>query len=186
MVVHREVLLKNLEGKMIRMNKYINLILIIFVVFGLASVIAEPKTGGTSKTTITSREMSYDYKRSIAIFQDDVVVIDPQVRLETDTLTVLFDSTNEIKSVTAVGNVRIKSEDKSATCNKAIYLAQSGEILLTGNARLMRNNDVLEGRQITFWLNEERVLCKPGKLIIYSGQERSGADVFNVGADNKK
>ena len=169
------------------MNKYINLILIIaFVTVGLVSTTAEPTADKSSKTTITADEMSYDYKRSIAIFQDNVIVVDPQIRLEADALTVLFGSTNEIKSVTAVGNVRIKSADKSASCNKAIYLAQSGEILLSGNAKLMRNNDTLEGKQITFWLNEERVLCKPGKLIIHSGQERSETDVFNLGADKKK
>ena len=169
------------------MNKYINLLLvIIFITAGRASVTAESATNKPSETTITSDEMSYDYKRSIAIFQDNVVIVDPQVRLEADALTVLFGSTNEIKSVTAVGNVRIKSADKSASCNKAIYLAQSGEILLSGNAKLMRNNDTLEGKQITFWLNEERVLCKPGKLIIHSDQERSGTDVFNLGGDKKK
>ncbi len=169
------------------MNKYVNLMLVmVFIVSGISSVTAESTAGKASKTTITANTMSYDYKRSIAIFQDNVVVIDPQVKLEADALTVLFDSTNEIKSVTAVGNVRIKSDDKAATCNKAIYLAQSGEILLTGDAVLMRNNDTLEGRQITFWLNEERVLCKPGKLIIYSDQERSGTDVFNLGGDKKK
>jgi lipopolysaccharide export system protein LptA len=153
---------------------------------GLTPAIAEQATEKASKTTITADTMSYDYKRSIAIFQDNVIVIDPQVKLEADALTVLFGSTNEIKSVTAVGNVRIKSDDKAATCNKAIYLAQSGEILLTGNARLMRDNDTLEGKQITFWLNEEKVLCKPGRLIIYSDQERSGTDVFNLGDDKKK
>lgn len=168
------------------MNKYIKLILVIVFIAAGFSAIAEPATGKVSKTTITADTMSYDYKRSIAIFQDNVIVIDPQLRLEADALTVLFGSTNEIKSVTAVGNVRIKSDDKAATCNKAIYLAQPGEILLTGDARLMRNNDTLEGKQITFWLNEERVLCKPGRLIIYSDQERSETDVFNLGGDKKK
>ena len=162
------------------------MLVIIFSMAGLVSVTAETVAGKSSKTIITSNEMSYDYKRSIAIFQDNVVVIDPQVRLEADALTVLFGSTNEIKSVTAVGNVRIKSDDKAATCNKAIYLAQSGKIFLTGNARLIRNNDTLEGKQITFWLNEERVLCKPGRLTIYSDQERSGTDVFNSGGNKKK
>ncbi len=169
------------------MNKYINLTLVIsFIIAGAVPVIAESSKDKESKTTITADTMSYDYKRSIAIFQDNVVVIDPQVRLESDALTVLFGRTNEIKSITAVGNVRIKSDDKAALCNKAIYIAKSGEILLTGDAVLMRNNDRLEGKQITFWLNEERVLCTPGRLIIYSDQERSGTDVFNLGDDKKK
>lgn len=170
------------------MKKHLNLILMMgFVLSGVAVAAAGPATARDTKTTITSDQMSYDYKRSIAIFQDNVVVEDPQVRLEADALTVLFGSTNEIKSVTAIGNVRIKSGDKAATCNKAIYIIRTGEILLTGKAKLMRNNDALEGKQITFWVNEERVVCSPGKLTIHpaSGNNSGSTDIFGLGSDNK-
>ena len=132
------------------------------------------------QTVITSGELTYDYKRSIAIFQEDVVVQDPQVRMESDMLTVLFGATNDIKSVTAVGNVRLRSGDKRASCNKAIYIARTGEILLSGKAVLMRQTDRLEGKQITFWLNEERVVCKPGRLVIHSAKERSDGDLLKT------
>lgn len=170
------------------MKKYLNLTLVLFFILsGVVLVTAEPSVGNVTKTIITSDQMSYDYKRSIAIFQDNVVVVDPQVRLEADALTVLFGSTNEVKSVTAIGSVRIKSGDKSATCNKAIYIIRTGEILLTGNAKLMRNSDALEGKQITFWVNEERVVCKPGKLTIHPsrGGDSGGTDIFDLGSGNK-
>jgi len=121
----------------------------------------------TKETVITSGQLTYDYKRSIAVFEEDVVVEDPQVRIESDTLTVMFDQTNDIKSVTSLGNLRISSENRRAQCRKAIYLARRGEILLNGDAKLYRDRDMLAGNQITFWLNEERVLCKPGRLVIH-------------------
>ena len=168
------------------MSKILRVTLIGYIIFCAGQFVpAGEETNKTTKTVITADEMSYDYKRSIAIFQDNVVVDDPQVNLESDTLTVLFNSTNEIKSITAVGNVVITSEDKKATCNKAIYIAQTGEVLLSGNAVLHRASDTLEGRQITFWVNEERVLCKPGKLIIYSDKDRSSEDILKPGGGKK-
>lgn len=134
----------------------------------------ESPANGNGMTEITSAELTYDYKRSIAVFETDVVVVDPQVRIASDTLTVLFDGTNQIKSVTALGNVRIRSDGKRATCRKAIYIAATGEVILTGDAKLMRGTDSVMGQHITFWLNEERVVCKPGRLVIYPDEESSG------------
>lgn len=142
-------------------------------------VAAGALAGPTNRPTeITSGQLTYDYKRSIAVFEHDVVVVDPQVRIESDTLTVLFGGTNEIKSVTALGNVRMFSEGRTAAARKAIYIAASGEILLTGDAKLSRANDTVEGDEITFWLNEERVLCKPGRLVIYPDENRSSGNVL--------
>ncbi len=166
--------------------RYIKIELIILSVLCLISGIGmagtnkvvKITTNNLQKTTITADQMTYDYKRSIAVFQDNVVVIDPQVQLVADTLTVLFDNTNDIKSITAIGDVHIKSEDKTASCNKAIYIASTGEILLTGNAKLTRGEDTLEGKRITFWLNEEKVLCTPGRLVVHSEKNRSKKDLL--------
>lgn len=146
-----------------------------FMAAPLAAANSKSETGAT---IITSGRLKYDYKRSIAIFENDVVVQDPQVRIESDTLTVLFGKTNEIRSATALGNVRIRSGDKTARCRKAIYIARTGEILLTGDAELHREKDSLAGDQITFWLHEERVFCKPGRLVFYPNGKRSSENVL--------
>lgn len=126
------------------------------------------QTTEAGQTTITSKRLTFDYKRSIAIFEEDVVVVDPQLRIEADNLTVLFAGESEIKAITASGNVRIRETDRTATCEKAIYIAKRGELLLTGNAKVMRGRDSVSGRKITFWLNEDRMECEPGRLIIHS------------------
>ena len=92
----------------------------------------------TNKTVVTADRLTFDYKKYTAIFENHVVVTDPRMNIESDRLTLIFNNTNEIKSVTAVGNVRLKSEDKTGTCNKAVYLAETEEVVLTGNARLKR------------------------------------------------
>jgi lipopolysaccharide export system protein LptA len=135
-----------------------------------------------TNTVITSRILDFDYQRYIAVFEGDVVVVDPRIRIESDKLTVLFDKGNEIKSATAVGDVHLYHEDKTATCRKAIYLAKSGEVLLTGDARLVRGQDSVTGTKITFWLNEDRVTCQPGRLTIFPRSDEGEGDGAGDGA----
>ena len=132
------------------------------------------QASGTNVTVITSERLEFDYKRYIAVFEENVVVVDPRVRIETDHLVVCFDGTNDVKSVTALGNVRIRSEDKRGYCRKAVYVARTGEVVMTGDAKLHRSKDSVMGDLITFWLDEERMKCTPGRLIIYP-KESQGA-----------
>jgi lipopolysaccharide transport protein LptA len=140
-----------------------------FGVVGAASLNAQEAT--LKKTTIKSNELTFDYKKSTAIFVGDVFVQDPGIKMTSDRMNVLFDSTNEVKSVTASGNVRLWHDDITATCKRAIYQAQKGEVILMGDARLKRGDDVLRGDEITFWMDKEIMKCKPGYLEVMSNSE---------------
>ena len=135
------------------------------------SVGAEPKKAAKAKlaepTVITAKSLKFDYKRSMATFEGDVVVVDPEVRMEDDKLNVVFGQTNELKAVTATGDVRLWHEDKLASCRRAIYMARTGEVILQGDAKVARGTDVVAGNEITFWLHEDRMICKPGHVIFY-------------------
>ncbi|MDA0576880.1 MAG: hypothetical protein O3B24_02145 [Verrucomicrobia bacterium] len=134
---------------------------------GLAAVApTEAESVTADNTVITSKTLSFDYKRYVAVFEGNVVVEDSAMRMESARLNVIFDGTNQIKTVGATGNVRITHEDKIATCDRAMYVARSGEVTLTGNAVLTRGEDSVMGEAITFWLNEDRMICTPGRLII--------------------
>lgn len=134
------------------------------------SVRAEQKDAANEPTVITSKTLTFDYQRSIAVFENDVVVVDPQIRMEADKLNVVFDRTNDVKSVTATGGVQLWHADKQASCNRAIYIARTGEVILQGDAKVSRAADVVAGNEITFWLNDDRMTCKPGHVIFYPEQ----------------
>jgi lipopolysaccharide export system protein LptA len=122
---------------------------------------------GTNGTVITAQKLTYDYKRSIAVFEGDVVVVDPQMRMTADKMIVVFEGTNSVKTLTAQGNVHITSEDREATCTTAVYKNLGGEVIMTGTPLLKRGRDTLTGDKITFWINEERVVSEPGVLTIF-------------------
>lgn len=119
---------------------------------------------GTNKTIITAQRLTYDYKRSIAVFEGDVVAQDPQMRMVADKMIVVFEGTNSVKTLTAQGNVRITSEDREATCVTAVYKNLGGEVIMTGSPTLRRGQNTLKGDKITFWINDEKVVSEPGEL----------------------
>lgn len=120
---------------------------------------------GTNKTTITAQRLTYDYKRSIAVFEGDVVAQDPQMKMVADKMIVVFEGTNSVKTLTAQGNVKITSEDREATCFTAVYKNEGGEVIMTGSPMLRRGENTVSGDKITFWVNDEKVVCEPGQLI---------------------
>ena len=142
---------------------------------------------GTNSTVITSKTMELDYKRSIAVFEQNVVVQDPQVNMECDRLVVMFEQDQGVKSATATGNVRLKSEDRTAACDRAVYVVKTGQIVLTGNAKLTRGKDILEGKEMTFWIDDERVECDAGRLVLFpSKEQRASAARFSFGQGLQK
>ena len=135
------------------------------------------------ETIITSDRLDYHYGRAVAVFEDNVVVVDPELKLESEKLTVLFDGRNEVKSMTATGNVRMWHADKAATCEKAIYIASKEEVILAGDAVIRQGKDSVSGRMITFRLNEDVMTCVPGRLVVFPGGRKVGGESPAAGGD---
>jgi lipopolysaccharide transport protein LptA len=131
-------------------------------------------TAAAGATEITSGKLVFDYKNHFALFEDNVVVKDPRLKLTADKLTVLFDEGGNAKSIKAEGHVTITQEDKKATSEKALYDVDTGEIVLEGRPRVIRGRDTLEGEKITFWRDQNKLICTPGaRLLLYP--EKGGA-----------
>lgn len=124
------------------------------------------------KTRVTSQRMDFDYKRMVAVFTGDVVVVDPEVRISTDKMTMAFDEKKEVKLVTCAGNVKIFYQDKTAKASRAVYQARKGEIELLGDAELSRGVDTVKGDRIVFNLYDETLVCEPGYLVLTPGASK--------------
>ncbi len=119
-------------------------------------------------TEITSVRLTFDQDRKFALFEEDVVVTDPSMKLTSDKLTVYFDDDNQARHIEAEGNVVIEQEETTAWAGKATYDVVSGEVFLEDGPRIRRGNDILEGETITFWRDDNRMICEPrARLVIY-------------------
>ncbi|MGI6494858.1 MAG: LptA/OstA family protein [Kiritimatiellia bacterium] len=127
---------------------------------------AEPRPG---ETVITSDRLEFEYNESVILFEENVHVKDPDFEITADRVLVFLDGTNDVKMVRAMGNVEMTSEDRSATCSQAVYTHADGKIVLTGNdAMLRRGDDKIWGKQITIWVNDERMECYPARVVLPS------------------
>lgn len=128
----------------------------------------EPTPAPEDLTVITSERLTFDYKAHYALFEENVVVVDPQMKIFADKMTVVFDDSNKAKTITAEGRVNIIQDDKKARSDKATYEVATGKIVLTGSPRVTRGKDILTAETITFWRDDNKMLCEPkARLIIY-------------------
>ena len=119
-------------------------------------------------TVITSDRLTFDAKQRIALFEFNVLVTDPKMQLAADRLTVFFDAKGKAKSIKAEGRVTIQQADKTAQSGLATYDFESGKIVLAVKPRVTRGRDTLEGELITFWRDQNRLICQPqARLVIY-------------------
>ncbi len=143
----------------------------------LAALAAEQAAEGAAVTTeITSDRLVFDYKKKLAVFEDNVVVADPRLRLTARRLTVTFDENSNVETILAEGQVVITQEDKLATAEKAIYEVATGQIVLEGRPKIQRGSDTLEGTKITFWRDQNRLICQPGARLVIHPQKGSARD----------
>ncbi|MBU1694377.1 MAG: hypothetical protein KKC51_10495 [Verrucomicrobia bacterium] len=143
-------------------------------VFGLARTAAPAVAAGAAAaeeepvTVITSDRLTFDSNQRVALFEHNVLVTDAKMQLAADKLTVQFDDKGQAKTIKAEGRVTITQLDRTAQSEQALYDVPTGKIVLTGKPRVTRGRDVLEGEIITYWRNEDRMICQPGaRLLIY-------------------
>lgn len=135
-----------------------------------ASAQPQPETSPAPDelTVITSERLTYDGERHFIVFERNVVINDASMNMTADHVTVGLDQDNNIRSILAVGNVVMTEEIHRAWAQRATYNVVTGVVVLEGEPRVMRGRDLIAGERITFWRNEQRMLCEPhARLVIY-------------------
>lgn len=144
------------------MKKSLSCAALFLFLAGLAAM-AAPAPG---ETVITSDMLEMDYREFVVLFDGNVDVRDPRFEMQSDRMFVFFANTNDVRRIKAIGNVRFSSENRSGSCNTAVYIKESGQIVMEGDAVLRREKDVVKGDKITIWIDDERVVSVPGTLVL--------------------
>jgi lipopolysaccharide transport protein LptA len=90
------------------------------------------------ESVITATRIEFDNKEGVILFDENVMVDDAQFQMRADRLLVFMEGTNDVQQLMAVGHVNITNESRSASCDKAVYTKKDGQIVMTGNARLIQ------------------------------------------------
>jgi lipopolysaccharide transport protein LptA len=116
------------------------------------------------------------------VFTDDVVVVQGDIRLESDVLEAYYPpGASQPERLVAQGRVRVKQGDKRANCDRATYRRETQTVECQGHAELRERCDRVRGEKILFNLETERVrvLGAPSVVIHPEGTE----PVDGCGAD---
>jgi len=127
----------------------------------------------TNATVITSTRLSFDPQKHFAVFEENVVVTDPDMKLTSDTLTVVFTTDNKnMSSLDAKGHVVIVSKELNAVAAHAVYDVKDGKVVMTGNPIIKQGKDWVSSERVTFWKATNRMAFEGNvKLVIYSDQD---------------
>jgi len=151
----------------------------------------KPTPPNEKKLHITSDNMLVAKESSIITFSGNVVATQGDSVIKADSISVLLftdkekkahpaDIKQEIKSITAAGNVRFVSGNRRAFADQALYTTTDHKIILTGTApSVMTGESYVTGRKIILFQDS-------GKVIVEGGKERRVEALFNSKEDFKQ
>lgn len=138
----------------------------------------EAAASGSELTVITSDKLTFDYPNHFALFDGNVVVVDPQMTLYADKMTVLFSLSNRVSEIKAEGKVYIVQQDKQARADVAQYNVDQGIIVMTGKPQVNRGQDILTGDKITFWRDQNKMLVEPRARLVINPKDSQSRELL--------
>jgi len=107
-------------------------------------------------TARAQKTLSFDRAAGIIIADQkgEITLADGRL-LQGDSITITLTKTEEIKTVTATGNVYVRQQDgKEAYSEKGTYNAQTGKALLTGAVKIIDGESILNGQKAEIDFNK--------------------------------
>jgi lipopolysaccharide export system protein LptA len=127
-----------------------------------------PEKAKREPIVVTSDRMEADELGSTVTFIGGVTLKKENMTLTSDHLVVYYDAVDKaVREIEAQGNVVVRQEGRVALANKAIYYSKEEKIVLTGDPRIIENENQLGGERITMFMRSERSLIERGNVLFY-------------------
>jgi lipopolysaccharide export system protein LptA len=130
---------------------------------------------------IKSDTLHADNEKKTATFEGKVVARQGDLTLYADRLVISYSGEGkDLSRVEAFGNVRILQGSRQASAAHAVYEPKGGRIMLDGSPRVVQGEDVISGKLITYFVNEQRSVVTGGpnervEAVIHPGGKDAGA-----------
>jgi lipopolysaccharide export system protein LptA len=154
--------------------------LFLFVFFFLVAVpgyAARPDKQDREPIVITSNSMEADKLGDTVTFTGNVVLKKEGMTLTSDSMVVFYDAQSKnIREIDAYGNVVVRKEGRVAFSNKASYYSREEKIILTGDARIVENENQLGGETITLFMRDDRSVVEGGNILFYQNKKENPSE----------
>jgi len=129
---------------------------------------ATKKRAGEDKAqpvTVDADKMERFGKESLVVFSGNVVARQSSSVQYADRMEVYLDEKGDrILRTVSTGNVRIITKDcRTGTARRAEYHELEQRVVLSGNARVWQEDNVVSGESITIYLSQDRSVVQGGK-----------------------
>jgi lipopolysaccharide export system protein LptA len=148
--------------------------LIVSVVLFLAasSHAQQPAKKVQEPVVITSDRMEAEKLGDTVTFIGNVILKKEGMTLTADRMIVFYQANaKNIRQVEAHGNVVVSKEGRVALSNDASYFTREEKVILTGDARIIENDNQLSGEKIVLFMRDGRSIVEGGRVLIYQDQE---------------
>jgi lipopolysaccharide export system protein LptA len=132
-----------------------------------------PARGGATKAdgersqpvTVDADRMERFGKESLVVFIGNVVARQDGSVQHADRLEIYLDEKGDrILRTVSTGNVRIVTSDcRTGTARRAEYFDLEQRMVLSGNARVWQDDNVISGETITIFMSQDRSVVEGGK-----------------------
>jgi lipopolysaccharide export system protein LptA len=129
--------------------------------------------GKREPIVITANRLEADKLGDTVTFRGDVVLKKEAMTLYSDVMVVKYSAASKgIQAIDATGNVVVRKEGRVALSRKASYFSREEKIVLTGDARIIENENQLGGERITLFIRDDRSIVEGGKVQFYQDREK--------------
>jgi lipopolysaccharide export system protein LptA len=121
--------------------------------------------GSNAPVTVDADQLENIQKEGLVVFTGNVVATQNSSTQWADRMEVYLDDKGDrIVRTISTGNVRIITRDcRSGTAKRAEYYDAEQRVVLIGNARVWRDDNVVTGERITIFLAEDRSVVEGGQ-----------------------
>lgn len=146
----------------------------------VSAALAAP-VGSNEPLKVKSDTLTADNDKKTATFEGRVVARQGDMTLHADRLVVTYSGAErDLSQVEAFGNVRIVQGNRQAASSHALYEPKAARIVLDGNPKVTVGNDVITGKVITYFVNEQKSVVTGGpkervEAVIHPGGKDAGA-----------
>lgn len=156
-----------------------NSLLTLAAVFLLIEISHAERPGKTTEEpiVITSSRMEAEKLGDKVTFLGNVTLKKEGMTLSSDSMVVFYDAgTKDIREIEAYGNVVVHKEGRVALSNVASYFSREEKIVLTGDARIIENENQIGGAKITLFMRDDRSIVEGGKVLLYQEKTDKGVE----------
>ena len=142
---------------------------------------------------ITSDQVEAFQQQHQVVFSGHVVATQKDIVVRGDKMTVFYVDKGQgdakgsdlgggsVDKIVVEGNVQITQGERVATGQVATYYRADNKVVLTGDPRVVRNQDSIQGDRITLFLDSEKSIVESGpsgrvQATIYSSGPKGAAD----------